>query len=129
MPFPLADRIDPKRVFIPCLLLFAAGPTILATVPTRGGLIASAVVYGLGFGAAYPAYVAYILRHVDEARRGAAFGSIVAAFDTGIGTGSIAMGWVIGRFGYPAAFSLAAALAALSLPYFLVADRRVWSRT
>jgi predicted MFS family arabinose efflux permease len=58
-------------------------------------------------------------------RRGAAFGSILAAFDIGIGTGSTALGWIIGRYGFGAAFAAAAALAGLALPYFLFVDRRV----
>ena len=47
-----------------------------------------AVVFGLGFGTAYPVFAAYVMEHVDPRRRGAAFGGILAAFDTGIGTGS-----------------------------------------
>jgi predicted MFS family arabinose efflux permease len=65
------------------------------------------------------------MRGVAPARRGAAFGAILAAFDTGIGTGSTAMGWLIGRYGFANAFGVAAALSALALPYFLAIDR--WS--
>ena len=42
-------------------------------------------------------------------RRGAAFGAILAAFDTGIGTGSTMMGWIIQHAGFQAAFGTAAA--------------------
>ena len=56
-------------------------------------------------------------------RRGAAFGAILAAFDTGIGTGSTSIGWLIQRFGYRSAFATAAGLSALALPYFLMVDR------
>ncbi|MGH9330501.1 MAG: MFS transporter, partial [Vicinamibacterales bacterium] len=58
---------------------------------------------------------------------GAAYGAIIAAFDTGIGTGSTSMGWIIQRHGYRAAFAVAAAVSALAVPYFLMADRR-WRR-
>ena len=34
----------------------------------------------------------------------AAFGAILAAFDTGIGTGSTTMGWIIGKYGFASAF-------------------------
>jgi len=82
-------------------------------------------VFGIGFGTAYPVFVAYVMRDVNPARRGAAFGAILAAFDTGIGTGSTAVGWLIQRFGFSTAFAVAAALSAIALPYFLVADRRL----
>ena len=65
------------------------------------------------------------MQGVDADRRGAAFGAILAAFDTGIGTGSTSMGWLIQHFGFAAAFGVAAALSALALPYFLAADRLV----
>ena len=120
----LGDRFGYKQVFIPCLLLIAAGQAILAFGGTKTLLIASAIVFGLGFGTAYPTYVGYVMAHVRPERRGAAFGAILAAFDTGIGTGSTAMGWLVQRYGYPTAFGAAACLAALALPYFLVIDRR-----
>jgi dipeptide/tripeptide permease len=63
-------------------------------------------------------YAAYLLQRVNAARRGAAFGALIAAFDTGIGTGSLMTGWIIGAAGYRAGFAAAAALSALSIPYF-----------
>ena len=64
------------------------------------------------------------MQHVRPERRGATFGAILAAFDTGIGTGSTTMGWLVQRYGYPTAFGAAACLAALALPYFLFIDSR-----
>jgi MFS family permease len=122
---PAGDRIGYRRVFVPSLVLIAAGLALLAARGSFLTFVASAIVFGLGFGTAYPMFVAYIMRDIDERRRGAAFGAILAAFDTGIGTGSTLTGWVIQRFGFPAAFGTAAALAAISLPYFLLVDRRL----
>jgi MFS family permease len=121
----LADRIGYRRVFMPCLILIAVGLAILATGSTRLSLVASAAFFGVGFGTAYPVFVAYVMRDVLAARRGAAFGAILAAFDTGIGTGSTTVGWLIQRFGFSTAFGVAAALSAISLPYFIVADRKL----
>jgi predicted MFS family arabinose efflux permease len=56
------------------------------------------------------------------------FGAILAAFDTGIGTGSTLSGWIIGRSGFAAAFGTAAALSALAIPAFLLLDRRLGPR-
>jgi MFS family permease len=119
----LGDRWGYKRVFVPCLVLISVGLAFLAIDGTRPWMIASAIVFGAGFGTAYPVYVAYVMRDVSAARRGAAFGAILAAFDTGIGTGSTSMGWIIQHFGFRPAFGVAAALAACALPYFLVIDR------
>jgi MFS family permease len=119
----LGDRLGYKRVFVPCLALISVGLVLLAFGGTRQWMIASALVFGLGFGTAYPVYVGYVMQNVGPNRRGAAFGAILAAFDTGIGTGSTTMGWLIQEFGFAIAFGTAAGLSALALPYFLAADR------
>jgi MFS family permease len=118
----LGDRLGPRRVLVPCLALIAAGLTCLCFGGTIGWLLTSAVVFGTGFGTAYPVFVAHVMNHVGPERRGAAFGAILAAFDTGIGTGSTLMGWIIGSYGFVAAFGTAAALSALSIPYLLATD-------
>ena len=122
---PLGDRIGHRRVFVPSLVLIVIGLGLLAVGGTRPLLIAAAVVFGAGFGTAYPMFAAHVMRHVDAGRRGAAFGSILAAFDTGIGSGSIVTGWIVQRHGFPAAFATAAAIAFFSIPFFLFADRRL----
>jgi len=124
----LGDRFGYRRVFVPCLVLISAGLACLAFGGTRGWMIASAVIFGTGFGTAYPTFVAYVMRGVSPARRGAAFGAILAAFDTGIGTGSTSLGWIIQHYGFAPAFGVAASLSAFAVPYFLVVDRAVSRR-
>jgi MFS family permease len=119
----LGDRWGYSNVFIPCLVLIACGLGVLSLGGTKGLMLLSAVIFGIGFGTAYPTYVGYVMRGVSAERRGAAFGAILAAFDTGIGTGSTSMGWLIQRHGFGTAFGVAAGLAALALPYFLAVDR------
>jgi MFS family permease len=119
------DRFGYRQVFLPCLVCITAGMSLLALANGRIGLVTSAVVFGVGYGTAYPVFAAYVTHGVSEHRRGAAFGAILAAFDTGIGTGSIAMGWIIERVGYEPAWAAAAGLALLALPFFVVMERRV----
>ena len=124
----LGDRWGYRRVFMPCLVLISIGLGLLALGGTRPWMIASAVVFGTGFGTAYPVYVGYVMQGVAAERRGAAFGAILAAFDTGIGTGSTSMGWIIQEHGFAAAFGVAAGLSLLALPYFVAVDRMVVRR-
>jgi MFS family permease len=118
----LGDRFGYRHVLLPSLILIAGGLFCLVGGGTRPWLLSSALLFGAGFGTAYPVFVGYVLEHVRPERRGAAFGSILACFDTGIGTGSTSLGWIIGRYGFATAFGAAAALATLALPYFLAAD-------
>ena len=62
---------------------------------------------------------------VDPRRRGAAFGGILAAFDTGIGTGSVMTGWLVGHSGFRVAFGAAAGLAVLAPAYFLAVEKKL----
>jgi MFS family permease len=117
----LADRIGHRRFLVPCLGLAALGLLVLPFARTRGLMVLSAVVFAAGFGNMYPAFVAHVMKHVDPSRRG-------AAFDTGIGTGSITTGALAQHFGFPPAFAVAAVLSALSIPIFLWTEKRFLRR-
>ncbi len=121
----LGDRIGHKVVFVPCLVMVVVGFTLLAIGGGRAMFVTSAVIFGIGFGSAYPLFLGHVMRHVAPERRGAAFGSILAAFDTGIGTGSMAIGWIVQHHGYRSAYGAAAALALLTVPYFLTVEPKV----
>lgn len=123
-----ADQVGHRRVVFPCLAAVVAGVTLLALARSRTAFLLAAFVFGTGFGSAYPIFVAHLMKRVDDARRGATFGALIGAFDTGIGTGSIAMGWMAERMGLPRAFGVAAVLAALSVPYYLWAEARFSAR-
>jgi predicted MFS family arabinose efflux permease len=119
------DQVGHRRVLVPCLIVPAAGLIVLATASGRASFLCAAALFGAGFGLMYPAFVAYVIHHVAPGRRGAAFGAILAAFDTGIGTGSTVLGYLIHDFGFRPAYAVAAGLAVLSLPYFMVMERRL----
>ena len=119
------DGIGHRRVLLPSLITPAIGLFLLAASNGRGLFVASAIIFGAAFGLVYPAYSAYVMEHVAPARRGAAFGAILAAFDSGIGSGASMMGWLIGTWGFRVAYFIAGMLALCALPYFLFAERRL----
>jgi MFS family permease len=121
----LADRVGAARVLIPCLLLSAAGYAVLAAPPSLPSYIVSAVLVGLGFGSVYPVFAAWVLERVGNRTRGAAFGGMLAAMDTGIGTGSIGIGWMASVASFEVAFAAAAFFALLSPPYFVLVGSRL----
>jgi MFS family permease len=123
------DRLGHRRVLVRCFLAPPIGLLCLAAAQGRVGLIIAGVVFGAGFGLLHPAFTAYALEHIAPNRRGAAFGAILAAFDTGIGAGSSLMGSLVHAYGYRPAFAAAALIAALALPWFLAAERRLGFRT
>lgn len=125
----LGDTIGPKRMLYPGLLLVPFAFGWLGIAHTRWEMIASATIFGIGWGAAYPAFVTIILGRTDPARRARTFGSIVWAFDTGIGLGSLGIGAIGQHYGLGRAFLIAAAMSCLSIPIFALTSRRLGSGT
>src|SRR5204863_1484424 len=86
-------------------------------------LVTSAILFGMGFGLAYPAFATFILDNTNPLRRARTFGSMVWAFDTGIGVGSFAVGAIGQRYGLGTAFEFAAALSCFAIPIFAWTSR------
>jgi MFS family permease len=114
----LGDRIGPKRMLYPGLVILPFTFGWLGIAHTRWEMIVSAALFGIGWGAVYPAFVTIILGNTDPARRARTFGSIVWAFDAGIGLGSFGIGTIGQHYGLTNAFLVAAALSCLSIPIF-----------
>lgn len=119
------DSMGHRSVLFPCLLITASGMALVSVAQGRLTLIIAGLAFGAGFGLLYPAYTAYIMSRIPAWRRGAAFGAMLAAFDVGVGSGSTGLGWLIHQFGYRPAFGLAAGLAFLAVPYFLLVEKRL----
>ena len=124
----LGDRIGTKRVLYPSLVLIPIAFALLAIADRRWEMVLSAILFGLGFGAAYPAFATFILANTDPERRARTFGSIVWAFDTGIATGSLVIGSIGDAFGFKDAFLTAAALSCFSIPIFSWSSRALAAR-
>ena len=122
------DRLGHRRVLLRCLALPPLGLAMLAVAQGPAMFVIAAIVFGAGFGLMHPAYSAYMMAHVAPSRRGAAFGAMLAAFDTGIGSGSSLVGWLAHVAGFRVAYGVAAAIALISLPYFLMAEKRLGFR-
>src|SRR5204863_3630031 len=117
-----------KAVLYPSLTLIPIAFALLAIATLRWEMVLSAALFGLGFGAAYPAFATFILANTDDNRRARTFGSIVWAFDTGIGTGSLVIGALGEAFNFRTAFLVAAGLSCFSIPIFAWSSRQLAAR-
>lgn len=124
----LGDRFGYQFILYPSLVMVPLAFVVLGYSTERWHMIVSAILFGAGFGSAWPAFVTFILNHTDPARRARTFGSIIWAFDTGIGAGSLVLGAVGAHSGLRAAFLTAAGLSTLSLPIFSLASRTLQRR-
>lgn len=116
---PLGDRLGPLRLLLPSLVVVPPALWILAGAGTNRGVVLAALLFGLGFGGAYPAFLTWVLARTDPRRKAATFGSTLFALDTGIGSGSLVVGLMAETTGYGFAFRATALLAVLAIPWFL----------
>jgi MFS family permease len=119
----LGDRFGYAVVLYPALVAIPIAFALLAFADTRAMFVLSAIIFGIGFGSAYPAFATFILGATDPARRARTFGSIVWAFDAGIGSGSLLVGVIGERHGLGNAFLWAAAISCLAIPIFAWTSR------
>jgi MFS family permease len=120
----LGDRFGPKVLLYPALAAMPAAFSMLAITDARWQMVSAAILFGLGLGAAFPAFMTFVVTHTDEKRRGRTFGTVILAFDFGIGLGSIVTGVIAQRAGLGAAFAVAAALSCLAIPIFALTSRK-----
>jgi MFS family permease len=123
----LGDIYGPKALLYPSYAAVPLSFFILAAAETRGELILSAALLGAGFGGAWPAFTSYVLSHTDPERRARTFGSIVWAFDIGIGSGSLALGLLGEHYSLRVSFIAAGILSLLAIPIFVIASRSMRS--
>lgn len=121
----LFDRFGTRPILYPSFVAVPISFAILAAAHTRWQLVTAAVLFGIGMGCVWPSFTNFILTHTDQKRRARTFGSIMLAFDTGIGIGSMAIGTIGQRWSLGTAFGVAAGLSCLSIPIFIAASRQM----
>jgi MFS family permease len=119
----LSDRYGEVVVVMPALVMTILALITLSLSTGLLGVLASAVLYGIGFGTAHPVLHAATIRIARSSRKGAANASVSTATDLGIGLGAITLGWVSQHTSYRALFTVSAVSVALSLLVFAFARR------
>lgn len=116
----LSDRWGRRPMIVPGLLLGAAGTALLGVAPAGAGLIASAVLIGVGIGgASYPGLMALAVDRTSPQRRGATMGTYFTAYDLAIALGAAALGPVYALGGFAALNVVAAAGIVAAVPVAL----------
>jgi MFS family permease len=121
----VGDRHGPKVLLYPAFVSIPLAFALLAAAQTRTQMIAAAILWGIGLGASFPAFMTFIVTNTDERFRGRTFGSVILAFDTGIGLGSIVIGAIGARWSLGTAFAVAAGLSCLAIPIFVSTSRQL----
>lgn len=104
----LPDRIPAKFTFFGGLTGMAIGLLMLATGPRPFVAILAAAILGLGFSFPWASIASTVLRRTPANEHGSTIGFLSAFYDLFVGMSSVVAGTIANRFGYSAAFAMAA---------------------
>ncbi len=105
----LPDRVPAAPLATGALLAAGAGMVLVGAVPTAGGLLAGALVCGLGSAFMTPAIFGLVFRTVPAAERGSAAASVSLFIDVGLTGGPMVLGALASAAGLATGFVLMAA--------------------
>jgi MFS family permease len=121
----IGDRNDPRVLLYPAFAAMPFAFALLAIANTRPEIIGAGILFGIGLGASFPAFMTFVVTHTPDHFRARTFGSVILAFDTGIGLGSITIGAIGARWSLGTAFAIAAGLSCLAIPIFIATSRQL----
>lgn len=104
------DRLGPGSVLVPSAFFMIAGIWLLTLAGSETLFLLSAVLYGLGFGAVFPAIQTWCVNRVGEHEHENAMASFFNFFDLGIGGGAMLLGLVASAFSYELVYDVAIAV-------------------
>lgn len=119
----LPDRLGPRRVLLPALLLLTCGQILLSRAHTSSTVSMAGVLCGLGHGFTFPILCGLVVSRARPSERGAALALFTALFDGGTLFGAPVLGLVIRSSGYPVMFALAASVVMVATLSFFAWDR------
>lgn len=115
-------RYGSRFVIYPGVSLFIAGLTILGVVTTPIGIICTAPLLGLGYGAAQPAFQALAVQAAPIERAGVSTATYFLALDIAVGAGSVILALIANALGYQHLYQITAIvmIIALALYHFVI---------
>lgn len=109
----LSDRVGRRRVLLPSIALLAVAVLVLGWVHSVAALVCVGLLFGAGQGMVYPTANALMVDLSQPENLGRVQTLFSGAFSIGVAASAFIFGGVIERFGYPAAFTVAAACIAV----------------
>lgn len=105
----LPDRVGPKRVLYPAMVVFAAGFLVLAAADSSAMVVVAGALCGAGHAYVFPILYGTAFGRAGVRDRGSAAAIFTGLFDLGIFVGGPILGALITLLGYSPMFLLTAA--------------------
>ena len=115
-------RYGSRFVIYPGVSLFIVGLAILGVVSTPVGIICTAPLLGLGYGAAQPAFQALAVQSAPIERAGVSTATYFLALDIAVGAGSVILALIANALGYQSLYQITSLIMiiALALYHFVI---------
>lgn len=115
-------RYGSRFVIYPGVGLFIVGLAILGVVSTPVGIICTAPLLGLGYGAAQPAFQALAVQSAPIERAGVSTATYFLALDIAVGAGSVILALIANALGYQYLYQITSLIMiiALALYHFVI---------
>lgn len=115
-------RYGSRFVIYPGVGLFIVGLAILGVVSTPVGIICTAPLLGLGYGAAQPAFQALAVQSAPIERAGVSTATYFLALDIAVGVGSVILALIANALGYQYLYQITSLIMiiALALYHFVI---------
>ncbi|MFC7679718.1 MFS transporter [Paenibacillus sp. GCM10028914] len=117
----LYDRFGHKALLVPGAICMLAGLLLLTYSTSIGGLLLSAICYGLGFGSLQPSLQTWMIQEVPPQQRGMANGTFLNSLDFGVAIGSMLLGVIASYSSYAVMYRYSAIAPALVVIIYIVA--------
>ncbi len=119
------DRVGPKRMLYPSIVLLGVGFLMLAFADDDRSVVAAGILCGLGHGYTFPILMGLVVSRGDARQRGAAMAIFTALFDAGMLVGGPSFGLLIQYAGYPVGFASGAVLLGVGSVVFAAWERAI----
>ena len=115
-------RYGSRFVIYPGVGLFIVGLAILGVVSTPVGIICTAPLLGLGYGAAQPVFQALAVQSAPIERAGVSTATYFLALDIAVGAGSVILALIANALGYQYLYQITSLIMiiALALYHFVI---------
>jgi MFS family permease len=110
----LSDRFGRPAVVAPALVVVAASLGMVAVAQAPWAIYGAGLLFGLGFGAAQPALMAWVTDRAPPRDHGRALATFYTAWELGIGGGQLVFGALLPIGGFSGLFGGAAGVALLA---------------
>lgn len=121
----LFDEKGPDWTVYPGFACFAAGMLLFSQVGTTAGLLVSAAVLGIGFGALSPAFQTLAVESAPAARAGVATATYFWSLDISVGLAAVLLIFVAAQFGYAFMYGICCT----AIIFFNAVLYFIWRRT